>query len=69
MSTTAAWGNDNLLVVLNFTGEEQPFVLPRPMRGKTSALYVSNYENDGQMADRTIRPYEAAVYRWKETDK
>ncbi len=62
-------GDDNLLVVLNFTGEEQPFVLPRPMRGKTSALYVSNYENDGQMADRMLRPYEAAVYRWKETDK
>ena len=40
-----------------------------PCGARPSALYVSNYENDGQMADRTLRPYEAAVYRWKETDK
>ena len=57
-------GDENLLVVLNFTGEDQEFRLPEPMQGKSSALYISNYENDGQMKDRTLRPYEAVVYRW-----
>lgn len=57
---------ENLLVVLNFTGGEQSFRLPERMRGKKSELYISNYENDGQMGDRTLRPFEAAVYRWRE---
>ena len=57
-------GDENLLVVLNFTGEDQEFRLPEPMQGKSSTLYISNYENDGQMKDRTLRPYEAVVYRW-----
>ena len=50
--------------MLNFTGEDQEFRLPEPMQGKSSTLYISNYENDGQMKDRTLRPYEAVVYRW-----
>ena len=57
---------ENLLVVLNFTGGEESFRLPERMRGKKSELYISNYENDGQMGDRTLRPFEAAVYRWRE---
>ena len=57
---------ENLLVVLNFTGGEQSFRLPERMRGKKSELYISNYENDGQMGDRTLRPFEAAVYHWRE---
>ena len=57
---------ENLLVVLNFTGGEQSLRLPERMRGKKSELYISNYENDGQMGDRTLRPFEAAVYRWRE---
>ncbi len=62
-------GDDNLFVILNFTGDEQPMTLPEPMRGKASSLYISNYENDEQMSDRILRPYEAVVYRWRGKSK
>lgn len=56
---------ENLLVVLNFTGEEQKFTLPADIQAKESRLYVSNYDNDGVIGDKVLRPYEAAAYLWK----
>ena len=57
----------NLFVALNFTGEEQKLTVPKEIleAQKKSKLYVSNYDNDGVICDRMIRPYEAIVYEWE----
>lgn len=62
---TRSYGDKNLLVVLNFTGQEQSFQLPKEIRAKRSELYISNYENDGVMRDKTLKPYEAVVYLYE----
>lgn len=58
-------GQENLFVALNFTGEEQKFVLPEEIQPKSSSLYISNYENNEILESKTLRPYEAVVYDWK----
>ncbi len=51
-----------LLVCLNFSDKQQSFVLPKDIKFKTSKLYVSNYENDGEAKDKEMKPYEAVAY-------
>lgn len=58
-------GEKKLFVVLNFTGETQDFKVPEDINTRASSLYISNYDNDGQLADRKLRPYEAAAYLWE----
>ena len=60
-----SWENQNLLVVLNFTGQEQDFTVPEEICPKESSLYISNYDNDGILKDMRLRPYEASAYLWK----
>lgn len=59
---TRTLGDVKLLAALNFTGKEQEFKAPADVSFQSSKLYISNYENDGVCADRTLRPYEAVVY-------
>ncbi|MDD3219609.1 MAG: alpha-glucosidase [Lachnospiraceae bacterium] len=59
---TRQLGEQKMLVVLNFTKEEQKFTLPKEIEVKKSELYISNYENDGTMEDKMLRPYEAIAY-------
>lgn len=54
----------NLFVVLNFTKEEQAMTVPEEVKGGSSSLYISNYENGNELEDRILKPYEAAVYMW-----
>ncbi|MDD3219607.1 MAG: alpha-glucosidase [Lachnospiraceae bacterium] len=54
-----------MLVVLNFTGEEKEFHLPKEIEYNKSQLYISNYENDGKIGDKCLRPYEAVVYLYE----
>lgn len=56
---------ENLLVVLNFTGEEQKFSVPADVKPVETSLYISNYANDGILSDKILKPYEAVVYQWK----
>ena len=56
---------ENLFVILNFTDQEQVFTLPDEIQVKESALYISNYENNEVLENKTLRPYEAIVYTWK----
>ncbi len=54
----------NLMIILNFTGEMQQFTLPEELKVRESSLYISNYENSGVLESRKLRPYEAAAYLW-----
>ena len=56
---------ENLFVILNFTDQEQTFTLPDEIQVKESMLYISNYENNEVLENKTLRPYEAIVYTWK----
>jgi oligo-1,6-glucosidase len=56
---------ENLLVALNFTGEEQKFTVPAEIQASESKLYISNYPEDDQLGDKVLKPYEAVVYSWK----
>ena len=51
-----------MLVILNFTGEEQNFEIPEKFKNMNSKLYISNYENTDKFEKNTLRPYEAIVY-------
>ena len=51
-----------MLVILNFTGEEQNFELPEKFKNMNSKLYASNYDNTDKFENNTLRPYEAIVY-------
>lgn len=51
-----------MLVILNFTGEEQKFEIPEKFKNMNSKLYISNYENTDKFEKNTLRPYEAIVY-------
>lgn len=58
---------DRALIVLNFTGEEQEFLLPSHVHYAGYDLLISNYEVDSaqDISCFTARPYEARVYRLK----
>lgn len=51
-------------VVCNFTKTEQPFALPEEWKGKESECRLCNYDEIRPLADRTLRPFEAAVYEF-----
>lgn len=59
--------HEQLLVILNFTGETPIFTLPQGMAFKSKELIISNYPaqaaDEGQPIDELpLRPYEARVY-------
>lgn len=60
---TRTLDSQKLLVILNFTGEEQSFTLPADLQDKKSDVLVSNYEPaPGYVSSIPLRPYEATVY-------
>lgn len=54
-----------MLVILNFTGEEQNFELSEKFKDMNSKLYASNYDNTDKFENNTLRPYKALVYIYK----
>ncbi|MBT2644959.1 alpha-glucosidase [Bacillus sp. ISL-41] len=55
--------SQKLLVLLNFTDEEQGFAVPVELQGKKNEILISNYEaGEGYGSVISLRPYEAIVY-------
>jgi oligo-1,6-glucosidase len=55
--------SQKLLVLLNFTDEEQGFAVPVELQGKKNEILISNYEaGEGYGSVISLRPYEATVY-------
>jgi oligo-1,6-glucosidase len=55
--------SQKLLVLLNFTDEEQGFAVPVELQGKKNEILISNYEaSEGYGSVISLRPYEAIVY-------
>ena len=55
-------GTERLLVVLNFTKEEQKFTPPEEWSGKEAEVLISNYTNEGKIAEKILKPYEAVAF-------
>ena len=56
-------GDEQVLVVLNFSAEETLFVPPDEFDGRGGEVLMSNYDvEDGSLRTRELRPYEAHVY-------
>jgi oligo-1,6-glucosidase len=62
---TRTHGDDRLLVILNFTGNQPVFALTSDITYSARDLMIANYEVDPaeDIALLTLRPYEARVYR------
>jgi oligo-1,6-glucosidase len=62
---TRTYGDDRLLVILNFTANQPVFALPSDITYSATDLMIANYEVDAaeDIALLTLRPYEARVYR------
>ncbi|WNF21019.1 alpha-glucosidase [Mesobacillus jeotgali] len=55
--------SQKLLVLLNFTNEEQAFEVPLNLQGKKNEILISNYKtSEGYGSQVSLRPYEAIVY-------
>ncbi|WP_226085009.1 glycoside hydrolase family 13 protein [Mesobacillus sp. S13] len=60
---TRTFESQKLLVLLNFSDQEQSFGVPLELQGKKSEILISNYEaSEGYGAEVSLRPYEAIVY-------
>lgn len=62
---TRTLGDEQLLVVLNFTEKQPVFELPPSITFDNKAVLISNYDvdPDANIAQMTLRPYEAVVFR------
>ncbi|MCB9455369.1 MAG: alpha-glucosidase [Anaerolineaceae bacterium] len=62
---TRTMGDEQLLVMLNFTAEEPVFVLPEGVSFNHQELLIANYAADSgtRASEVKLRPYEARVYR------
>ena len=58
---TRTLDKERLLVLCNFTEEEQHIEIPKEFQGNNNKILISNYgrENVGKM--NVLRPYEAIV--------
>ncbi|QHE51225.1 alpha-glucosidase [Pontibacillus sp. HMF3514] len=56
---------EKLLVLNNFTGEEQSYQVPEAFSSKEANLLISNYEHEDVLAlgGIVLQPYEARVYK------
>jgi oligo-1,6-glucosidase len=60
---TRTLDSKKMLVLLNFTGEEQTFTLPASLQDKKNQDLIANYEVAPEyMSSIPLRPYEAIVY-------
>jgi oligo-1,6-glucosidase len=64
---TRTLGEDQLLVMCNFSGETPMFKLPETLSYSSKALLISNLNvNENESIDElTLKPYEARVYQLK----
>lgn len=61
---TRELNGDKILVICNFSGENQQFILPKGIEVKDVQLLISNYPVEGENINNIdIKPYEARVYR------
>lgn len=51
-----------MLVVLNFTDENQKFEIPENTYKMQLKEFISNYEDDKNLNTKSLRPYEALIY-------
>ena len=56
-------GKDALAIVCNFTDEPVKFRLPEEWQGKSAHPEMCNYEEVLPLGNRTLRPFEAVVYK------
>ncbi|MFT4416238.1 glycoside hydrolase family 13 protein [Fredinandcohnia humi] len=64
---TRTLGDEKLLVVSNFSKESSTFELPESITYRSKELLIGNYEVDenGEIEEFDLRPYEARVYKLK----
>lgn len=62
---TRTLGNEQLLVILNFSTDNPSFALPEEIQYTTKELLISNYQADAgeELQTLPLKPYEARVYR------
>ncbi|MEB1809381.1 MAG: alpha-glucosidase [Bacillaceae bacterium] len=62
---TRTLGNEQLVVVCNFYGEDTTFELPEDLSSKQYTLLISNYnvKESEAISQIALRPYEARVYK------
>lgn len=58
-------GDEQLLVVCNFSPEEVLFAVPEELRQKPAELLIGNYAESAYSESLLMRPYEAKVYYYK----
>lgn len=58
-------GDEQLLVICNFSADEVQFTVPDVLKGKKAELLISNYAEAAYSEELTVRPYEAKVYYYK----
>ncbi|TWD93400.1 oligo-1,6-glucosidase [Neobacillus bataviensis] len=64
---TRTLGNEKLVVLCNFSGEESPIVLPDDIEFSTAELLIGNYpvHEEDSVNSFSLKPYEARVYLLK----
>ena len=61
---TRTLASQKLLVLLNFTNQEQIFDVPDELQGKKHEILISNYEASiSYGSEISLKPYEAIVYK------
>lgn len=62
---TRTLGEEKLVILCNFTGEDAAFTLPEGLHFESSSLLIGNYENDEKhlVENGKLKPYEARVYK------
>jgi oligo-1,6-glucosidase len=59
--------SQKLLVLLNFTNEDQSFDVPADLQGKKNEILISNYEANTEYGSSiSLKPYEAIVYLFQD---
>ena len=62
---TRSYRGELLLVVCNFKNKEVPFTVPNDIAFNEAELVISSYRDTLPLGNRTLRPYEAFVYKLK----
>ena len=64
---TRTLGDEKLLVLCNFKGQEGTLTLPTALHSLTATLLIGNYEQEesGTVSSEPMRPYECRVYLLK----
>ena len=58
-------GDEQLLVICNFSADEVQFTVPDILKEKKAELLIGNYAEAAYSEELTVRPYEAKVYYYK----